>query len=80
MAFTVEQHFQDHGVGSALMRHLTKIATTIGLHEFYAEVLCNNGLMLHVFRHSGLPMTTRQEGNVLHVTMALDDPCFAQSA
>ena len=80
VAFTVEQHFQDHGVGAALMRHLTQIATTIGLHAFHAEVLCNNAPMLHVFRRSGLPMTTRQEGNVLHVTMTLDDPRLAQSA
>jgi GNAT superfamily N-acetyltransferase len=80
VAFTVEQHYQDHGVGAALMRHLTQIATTVGLHAFQAEVLCNNAPMLHVFRRCGLPMTTRQQGNVLHVTMSLDNPRFEQSA
>ena len=80
MAFTVEQHFQDRGVGTALMRHLAQIAATKGIQEFQAEVLCNNAPMLHVFRRSGLPMTTKQEGNVLHITMALDTPRVAQSA
>ena len=80
VAFTVEQHFQHRGVGTALMRHLTRIAMTKGLHGFEAEVLCNNAPMLTVFRRSGLPMTTRQEGNVLHVTLALDENRFAQSA
>ena len=80
IAFTVEPHFQHRGVGTALMRHLTRIATTKGLHQFQAEVLCNNAPMLSVFRRSGLPMTTRQEGNVLHVTLPLDETPFARSA
>ncbi len=80
VAFTVEQHFQDRGVGTTLMRHLVQIAATKGIKEFQAEVLCNNTPMLHVFRRSGLPMATRQEGNVLHVTMTLDTPRVLQSA
>jgi ribosomal protein S18 acetylase RimI-like enzyme len=80
VAFTVEPHFQDRGVGKALMRHLAQIAMTKGLHALQAEVLCNNGPMLSVFRGSGLPMTTRQEGNVLHVTLALDETRLARSA
>jgi len=79
VAFTVEQHFQDRGVGTALMRHLTQIAAAKGIRELQAEVLCNNAPMLHVFTRSGLPMTTRQDGNVLHVTMTLDAPRVAQS-
>ncbi len=79
VAFTVEQHFQDRGVGTALMRHLTQIAAKKGIQELQAEVLCNNAPMLHVFRRSGLPMTTKQEGDVLHITMALDAPGVAQS-
>jgi ribosomal protein S18 acetylase RimI-like enzyme len=80
VAFTVEQHFQHRGVGAALMRHLTRIAMTKGLHAFQAEVLCNNAPMLNVFRRSGLPMTARQEGNVVHVTLALDETRLARSA
>ena len=80
VAFTVEQHFQDRGVGTMLMRHLAQIAATKGIQEFQAEVLCNNAPMLHVFRRSGLPMTTRQEGNVLHVTMTLNPTRVAQSS
>jgi GNAT superfamily N-acetyltransferase len=80
VAFTVEHDFQGRGVGAALMRHLTQIAMTKGFHALQAEVLCNNAPMLNVFRRSGLPMTTRQEDNVLHVTLALDETRFARSA
>jgi len=80
IAFTVEPHFQHRGVGAALMRHLTRIALTKGLHAFQAEVLCNNASMLNVFRRSGLPMTARQEGSVVHVTLALNETRFARSA
>jgi GNAT superfamily N-acetyltransferase len=80
VAFTVEQHFQHRGVGAALMRHLTQVAMSKGLHAFKAEVFCSNAPMLNVFRRSGLPMTTRQEDNVLHVTLALDETPLARSA
>jgi len=80
VGFTVEQHFQGRGLGAALMRHLTRLAMAKGLQGFQAEVLCNNAPMLTVFRRSGLPMKIRQEGNVLHVTLALDETRLARTA
>lgn len=80
VAFTVEQDFQGRGVGAALMRHLARIAAAKGLHSLEAEVLCNNAPMLSVFRRCGLPMTTRQEDNLLYVSLALKDASLARSA
>ncbi len=80
MGFTVDQDFQSRGVGAALMRHVARIALAKGLCSLQAEVLCNNASMLGVFRRSGLPMTTRPDGNVLHVTLSLAETSLARSA
>ena len=73
VAFTVDEDFQGRGVGGALMRCIIKTAKAKGLHTLLAEVLSNNGPMLSVFRHSGLPMSTRQDGNLVHVTLSLHE-------
>jgi len=73
VSFTVEEDFQGLGLGRALMRHVIAIARAEGLHTLQAEVLCSNAAMLSVFRHCGQPMESRQDGNVLHVTLSLLD-------
>jgi hypothetical protein len=40
-----------------------------GLRELIAKVLSENVPMLNVFERSGLAMSTRQEGTVVHVTL-----------
>jgi GNAT superfamily N-acetyltransferase len=71
IAFAVIDDYQRQGLGSILMRHLGKLARGAGLHELIAEVLPENTPMLKVFEHSGLPMATRREPGVVHVTLAL---------
>ena len=51
------------------MRHLAAIGREAGLSELVAEVLSDNLSMLKVFERSGLPMSTRREGPVIHVTL-----------
>jgi RimJ/RimL family protein N-acetyltransferase len=51
------------------MRHLAILGREAGLHEFVAEVLSENVPMLNVFERSGLAMSTRREGAVVHVTL-----------
>jgi hypothetical protein len=53
------------------MRHLVVIARDAGMKALIAEVLPVNASMLKVFERSGLPMTTRREGGVVHVTLDL---------
>ena len=71
VAFAVVDEYQGHGIGGALMRHLTGIACAAGLRTFIAEVLPENSPMLQLFKRSGLPLTMRREGQVVHVTIGL---------
>jgi GNAT superfamily N-acetyltransferase len=71
LAFLVEEDFQGRGIASLLMRHIIAIARSKGLTRLEADVLSRNLPMLSVFRHCGLPMTVRQEGDVIHATLSL---------
>jgi GNAT superfamily N-acetyltransferase len=71
IAFAVIDDCQGQGLGSILMRHLGTLARGAGLHELVAEVLPENTPMLKVFEHSGLPMATKREPGVVHITLAL---------
>jgi RimJ/RimL family protein N-acetyltransferase len=69
VAFGVVDEYQGQGIGAALMRNLSSIARQAGLNKLIAEVLASNGAMLKVFERSGLQMSTRREGPVIHVTL-----------
>ena len=72
LAFVVIDEYQGQGIGGALLRHLTILARTAGLHEFIADVLAENGPMLKVFKNCGLPMSTMRETEYVQVTLRLD--------
>jgi RimJ/RimL family protein N-acetyltransferase len=72
VAFALDEPHQGFGIGTRLMRHLVALARAAGLRELTAEVLPNNAAMLKVFDRCGLATTTRRDGGVVHVTMALD--------
>ena len=72
IGFTVAEAWQRRGIASRLLQHLARIARDQGVSQFEAYVLKENGPMLAVFRHSGLPMTTREADGELHVTLLLD--------
>ena len=69
VALAIIDGYQGLGIGSALMRHLATLGREAGLREVIAEVLSENVPMLNVFERSGLPITTRREGPVVHVTL-----------
>ncbi len=69
IAFALIDEYQTMGIGSALMRHMAAIGREAGLRELVAEVLSDNLPMLKVFERSGLAMSTRREGAVVHVTL-----------
>jgi RimJ/RimL family protein N-acetyltransferase len=71
IAFAVDDPHQNLGIATLLMRHLVAIARDAGIEELVAEVLPDNAPMLKVFKRSGLSMTTRHDGSVVHVTLAL---------
>ena len=71
VAFAVVDQYQERGIGGVLMRHLTAIARAAGLERLIAEVLAENLSMLRLFEQSGLRMSTKREGEVLHVALQL---------
>ena len=74
IGFTVAEAWQARGIAGRLLQHLARIARDQGVGQFEAYVLKENAPMLAVFRHSGLPMTTRDAEGVLQVTLLLDSP------
>jgi RimJ/RimL family protein N-acetyltransferase len=71
IAFVVEEDYKGQGLAGRLLKYLAAIARDRGLQALTAEVLAENKAMLAVFAKSGLPMRTRREGGVVHVTLSL---------
>jgi RimJ/RimL family protein N-acetyltransferase len=71
LAFITAATHRGRGTASLLLKHLVKMAREAGLSRFEADVLTDNQQMLNVFRRSGLQMTQQREGNVVHVTLSL---------
>jgi RimJ/RimL family protein N-acetyltransferase len=71
IAFAVVDQYQARGVGGALLRGLMALARAAGLERLTAEVLPENLPMLRLFEESGLPINTKREVDVLHVTLRL---------
>jgi GNAT superfamily N-acetyltransferase len=69
VAFGVVDEYQGQGIGAALMRNLSSIARQAGLNRLIAEVLASNGPMLKLFEKSGLQISRRLDGPVIHVTL-----------
>lgn len=71
VAFTIEEDYQGQGLASRLLGLLTEIARSQGIARFEADVLAANQPMLSVFQRSGLPMTRRSQGGVVHLELDL---------
>jgi RimJ/RimL family protein N-acetyltransferase len=57
VAFLVEDRFQGRGLGRLLLQRLIQIGRVAGLTTLEAFVHPENGAMLHLLRHSGLPFS-----------------------
>ena len=71
VAFVVEEDFHGLGIAGRVLRHLAAIARERGIASFEAEVLPENKAMQAVFARSGMPLHTRREDGVVHVSLAL---------
>jgi GNAT superfamily N-acetyltransferase len=72
VAFTVADDFQGRGLGSLLFQRLAALARAREITVFEAEVLKNNERMLRLFARTGLTSTTRDQGSILTILLALD--------
>jgi acyl-CoA hydrolase/GNAT superfamily N-acetyltransferase len=71
VAFAVTDRFQNKGVGTVLLAHLTQIARKQGLLGFTAEVLRENEAMLRVFEKMKFPIETTAAGDVYRLKISL---------
>jgi L-amino acid N-acyltransferase YncA len=70
IAFAIADATQHNGLGTILLGQLTQTADRAGVAVLTAEVLPQNHRMLHVFRDSGFPLTTRTIPGVVLVELA----------
>ncbi len=71
VAFAVTDNYQNKGVGTELLTHLTQIARRQGLHGFTAEVLRENEAMLRVFEKMKFPVEMTTSGDVYRLKISL---------
>jgi len=64
VAFVVSDDWQNHGIGTFLLKHLMRIARRNGIHGFTAEVLTENKPMQAVINKSNCKVSSRFTGNV----------------
>jgi acyl-CoA hydrolase/GNAT superfamily N-acetyltransferase len=69
VAFTVADHWQRRGIGSFMLKHLTRIARRSGISGFTAEVMAENKGMQTVFNRSGLNVKSQYRGDVFSYEM-----------
>jgi acyl-CoA hydrolase/GNAT superfamily N-acetyltransferase len=69
VAFTVADHWQRRGIGSFMLKHLTRMARRNGIGGFTAEVMAENKGMQTVFNRSGLKVKSHYRGDVFSYEM-----------
>ena len=72
VAFVVQDDWQQHGIGTELLRYLTQIAKRRGLYGFTADVLVNNQGMLRLFEKMDFEMEKELRDGVYHLRMHFD--------
>jgi acyl-CoA hydrolase/RimJ/RimL family protein N-acetyltransferase len=69
VAFTVADAWQRRGIGTFMLKHLTRMARRNGISGFTAEVLAENKGMQTVFNRSGLKVKSQYRGDVFSYEM-----------
>lgn len=72
VAFVVADPWQGRGLGSVLFGQLAERARSVGVRRFVADTLRDNGPMLAVFHHAGVPCTSTCADGVVHLELVLD--------
>ena len=77
VAFVVQDGYQGHGIGTELFTLLARIGWDDGIRRFVADTYADNRAMLDVFTRTPgavTVMTTRRDGSVIHLAMAVTPP------
>jgi RimJ/RimL family protein N-acetyltransferase len=79
VAFVVDDAFQHHGLGTALLQRLTEAARSAGITTFTADVLTDNAKMLAVFHQSGFVTHSTIDCGTVHLDMTIDSASAGQA-
>src|SRR3954454_4666 len=71
VAVVVQDDFQHHGLGTALLTELTHYARAHGIERFVADVLMENSPMFATFVDVGLVGTSEYRSGVAHLVLTL---------
>ncbi len=74
VAFVVEDHWQGHGIATALLHRLAAYARERGYTAFVAFTMGTNSRMLDVLHHSGFPATSRIDSGDVEVRLDISQP------
>lgn len=69
VAFVVSDQWQNHGIGTFLLKHLMRVARRNGIRGFTAEVLTENKPMQAVINKSNYKIQSKLNGNVYSYEM-----------
>lgn len=72
IALTVDDAFQNQGIGTLLFRQITLMAQDSGIARMKAEVLLDNHRMLAILKHSGFNLTSTRRNEALHIEFSLE--------
>jgi acyl-CoA hydrolase/GNAT superfamily N-acetyltransferase len=71
VAVTIHDQYQRHGIGSYLLRYLTKVALDYGVTTFTADVLANNAGMMRLFEKLSRKIEIESHNGVNQVKLIL---------
>jgi acetate---CoA ligase (ADP-forming) len=71
VAFAIEDHYQNIGLGTRLMEALVAVARENGISVFEASVLSQNTHMMETFRDYGFHVSSQVQGGEYHVTFPI---------
>lgn len=74
VAFVVEDHWQGHGIATALLHRLASYARERGYTTFVALTMGNNTRMIEVLRNSGFPSNSNSASGDVEVRLDITQP------
>ena len=80
VAFVVADHWQGHGIATALLHRLAAYARVWGITRLLAVTLATNAKMLEVLRHASYPLTARYAGGEVEITLDISAPVPGEPA
>jgi GNAT superfamily N-acetyltransferase len=72
-ALSVIDKYQGRGIGTLLLKHLSRIAKYSGISQFEADVMGDNVHMLDIIAASGCQVQKTNSSGVVHLLLQIDD-------